>query len=561
MKKALLLITSILLSLMASAQTQQGFVKTKGRMVNGQLVPGQGLPGAVVSVKGRSAVLVNSNDGSFTFPVTTPQFRLDSVSKKGYQLVDVETCPKSYTYSSNPIYILMETPEQQLQDQLDAERKIRRNLQKQLQAKEDELEALKSTGKLSAKDYQKAMKKLYAEQENNERLITDMAHRYATLDYDQLDAFYRQVSYFIENGDLLKADSMLNSRGDISQQVSEIRQRGQVLHEKHEELQKAEAVQRADIHEAANRCYSYYQTAFMQRLNDTAAYYLELRASLDTNNLEWSKLASRFIHDYLADYDRALTYYQQMLRIARNEYGENSDWVATCYLSIGSFYDDKEDYDKAMQYYDKAFVIRMNLYGPNHPDVATCYNNKALVSLHQDNYEKAIEYLRQALRILLHNYGEHHPLVAICYNNMAQVYGYLEDYENAALCLDRALDLTFDLYGDSSPETASLYNSLGSYFLDIGDYELALECFNNAKDIWSSVYGPNHPAVKTSQGNIGTTYLLLGTAQGDEVDFDTALNTLNEALRILTEVYGEDDEIVTMTKETIQYMQSAKENK
>ena len=58
----------------------------------------------------------------------------------------------------------------------------------------------------------------------------------------------------------------------------------------------------------------------MQRLNDTAAYYLELRASLDTNNLEWSKLASRFIHDYLADYDRALTYYQQMLRIARNEY-------------------------------------------------------------------------------------------------------------------------------------------------------------------------------------------------------------------------------------------------
>ena len=56
----------------------------------------------------------------------------------------MDACSKSYKYSSSPIYIVMETPEQQLQDQLDAERKIRRNLQKQLQTKEDELEKLKA---------------------------------------------------------------------------------------------------------------------------------------------------------------------------------------------------------------------------------------------------------------------------------------------------------------------------------------------------------------------------------------------------------------------------------
>ena len=176
----------------------------------------------------------------------------------------------------------METPEQQLQDKLDAERKIRRNLQKQLQAKEDELEALKGTGKITVKDYQNSMQKLYTQQESNERLIEDMAKRYASLDYDQLDEFYRQVSCFIENGELTKADSMLNSRGDIGQQVNDIRQRGQVLHEKRETLQKAEAVQRGDIHEAAQRCYSYYETFMVQHLNDTAAYFLELRASPPT---------------------------------------------------------------------------------------------------------------------------------------------------------------------------------------------------------------------------------------------------------------------------------------
>ena len=175
----------MMLCIMLSAQTQQGYVKTKGRMVEGKLVPGQGLKGATVSIKGRTAVLVNSDDGSFSFPVPDIQFHLDSVNKKGYQLVDMDLCPKTYRLSSNPLYIVMETPEQQLQDKLNAEKNIRRNLQKQLQDKEDEIEALKKENKISLEDYHKALQKLYDEQENNEQLISDMAKRDSELDYDQ----------------------------------------------------------------------------------------------------------------------------------------------------------------------------------------------------------------------------------------------------------------------------------------------------------------------------------------------------------------------------------------
>ena len=184
--KATLLLSVMLTGLTASAQTQQGYVKTKGRMVNGQLVPGQGLKGATVSVQGRTAVLVNADDGAFSFPVTNAQFSLDSVKKKGYQLVDMDACPRSYKYSGNPIYIVMETPDQQLQDKLTAERKIRRNLQKQLQEKEDEIEDLKAQQKISDEEYRRALQKLYADQESNEQLISDMAKRYSELDYDQL---------------------------------------------------------------------------------------------------------------------------------------------------------------------------------------------------------------------------------------------------------------------------------------------------------------------------------------------------------------------------------------
>ena len=102
-----------------------------------------------MSIKGRTAVLVNTNNGAFSFPVPEVRFRIDSVRKKGYQLVDMDALSKTYRHSSNPIYLVMETPEKQLQDQLDAQRKIRRTLQKQLHEKEDKIKSLKEQQKIS----------------------------------------------------------------------------------------------------------------------------------------------------------------------------------------------------------------------------------------------------------------------------------------------------------------------------------------------------------------------------------------------------------------------------
>ena len=83
MKKLLLILSALTLCLWASAQTQQGYVKTKGRMVNGKLVPGQGLKGATIAVKGRTTVLVNNDEGAFSFPAPDGQYYLDSVKKNG----------------------------------------------------------------------------------------------------------------------------------------------------------------------------------------------------------------------------------------------------------------------------------------------------------------------------------------------------------------------------------------------------------------------------------------------------------------------------------------------
>ena len=61
MKKSICLLMCLLMSIVASAQTQHGIVKTRGRMVNGKLVPGQGLADATVKVGDSNDLAMRSN--------------------------------------------------------------------------------------------------------------------------------------------------------------------------------------------------------------------------------------------------------------------------------------------------------------------------------------------------------------------------------------------------------------------------------------------------------------------------------------------------------------------
>ena len=346
MKRYISIIALLCVVTMASAQTQHGYVKTKGRMVNGKLVPGQGLKGATISIKGRTAVLVNNNDGSFSFPVIDKQFRIDSVRKKGYQLVDVEACPRTYQFSNNPLYIVMETPDQQLQDQLAAERKIRRTLTQQLQQREDEIEALKAQKKISDEEYRQALQKLYEEADQNEKLVKDMVERYSKIDYDQLDEFNRQISNYILDGALAKADSLLRTKGDINERIMQLRQHESInakeqleLEQRQEQLNQSKMLAQKELEDLANDCFRKYEIFNMQRVYDSAVYFIEIRASLDTMNPQWQRDAAGYYmmprEKSMVFYKRATALYQSLAKDNPGQYdvklAETMNDLADCY--------------------------------------------------------------------------------------------------------------------------------------------------------------------------------------------------------------------------------------
>ena len=302
MKRILWLSLSLLLAIGAAAQTQQGYVKTKGRKgTGGAVVPGKRIAGVTVQVKGSNAVLTQAN-GVFSFPIPANKFFIQNVKKQGYVLTDPEMLTKQYAFSSNPLILVMETPEQQTDDKLASERKIRRTLQRQLQQREDEIEELKEQNKLTREQYQQALQQLYAEQETNEKLIGEMAEHYSQLDYDLMDEFNTRISDCILEGRLAEADSLLRSKGDIKDRIASVHKAEAIeaaeaaeLAERQQRLEESKAGTQATKDDIAQDCYHFYEKFKLEHNNDSAAYYLEQRVQLDSTNVTWLIEAGDFL--------------------------------------------------------------------------------------------------------------------------------------------------------------------------------------------------------------------------------------------------------------------------
>ena len=346
-----------------SAQTQRGYVKTRGRLQSdGTIIPGTRLSGATVTLKGNKSVISGAN-GVFSFAVSNKSFCIINVRKDGYQIYDRDLLGKPHSYSSNDLLVVMDTPDNVLADKLASERKIRRTLQRQLTEKEDEIEALKEQQKITDEQYQKQLEALYKSQENNdEKLISEMAEYYSTIDFDQMNEFQHRVAAFILNGELTRADSLLNTKGNGREKGTNrenqavLSANAEELKKRQEKYEKGEALLTKTIEDFAADCYNRADICKNRHDNDSAAYWLRMRADIDTLNIEWQLEAGSFIHDYLSDFTTSLHYYHRALAVAMAQEGENGENVATSYNNIGIAYfaaiqkgDDVSDFEELIE--------------------------------------------------------------------------------------------------------------------------------------------------------------------------------------------------------------------
>ena len=129
---------------------------------------------------------------------------------------------KKQQYSSNDLILVMNKPDEQLEDQLETESRIRTALNDQLQKKEQELKRLKEQNAITVEKYLELRKELMASHHDNEKLINEMVETFSKIDYDQVDEISRKISGYIINGELIKADSLLRLKGNIEERMDRV---------------------------------------------------------------------------------------------------------------------------------------------------------------------------------------------------------------------------------------------------------------------------------------------------------------------------------------------------
>ena len=582
MKRICCLLLTACVATAVCAQTQQGYVKTKGRLENnGVVVKGSRLSGATVIVRGGNAV-VSSSNGAFSLVVSSSNYYLQNVQKQGYVLSDPDVLSKQYAYSKNPLVLVMETEGQQSEDKLLAERKIRRTLQRQLQQREAEIEHLKEQNKIQEDEYRKQLQQLYADQESNEKLIREMADRYARIDYDQLDDFNRRISEHILNGELRKADSLLKTKGNINSRTADLRQL-QEYNEKEEaelakrsrRLEKSKNLAQKALEDIAQDCYSQFEIFKMQYANDSAAYYIALRASLDTLNAAWQTDAGKFYY-FLAEYDQAQSYYERASRhVAGNSVQEAACWsnmahvsldkgnfqqsleyqqkalqirenqpdnallLVESYYGLGGVYKKMGDYPKALEYFQKALEMGETSHAAP-ASIANTNNAIGAIILEQEkDIDKALHYFQVAYDILKVVNGERNDETISAYSNMGNVYRRQKKFSEALEVYQHVLDIYREIYGERHPRIGRTYLNIGVTYVNMQNYAEAEKYLLKSADILSGILGPMHP-------DVGTVYTNLASAYGNAGKFEASLVYYQKALPIYEQLLGPNHHYIGM---------------
>ena len=577
MKRLFWLSICLMMAIGASAQKQQGVVKTKGRMVNGKHVPGVGLPKATVKVQGGNAV-TSQNNGAFSFTVPAKTFLIQSVQKNGYKLVDADATKKPNQYSANPLYLVMEKPDQQMEDQLEAEEKISNTLRQQLRKARQEIQKLKDEHRISEEEAERRIAKLMQDQQNNQKLIADMAKEYAQMDYDQMDDLNRRISDAILDGRLSEADSLLRSKGDINSRIARNKrkqeteaQREKELAQQQAELAESKAGTQKEKEDIAADCYKFFDRFKLANQHDSAAHYIQLRAELDTTNAEWQFDAAYYLDDQnqhnmaIRLYERALDIYRRLAKSNPQAYEPN---VAVTLNNLAILYKNTQRFTEGEVMYKEALEIRRRLAKSNpqayEPDVSATLNN--LASLYYETqrltegetmYKEALVFYR---RLAKSNPQTYEPKVAMTLNNLANLYSKTHRFTESEAMYKEALE-TYRQLAKTNPQTyepdvAMTLNNLANLYYKTQRLNESEALFKEALVIYQRLAKSNpqayEPGVAMTLNNLASLYREIQRLTESEAMYMEALEIRQRLSKVNPQPY-EPDAAVTLTNIGILY--------
>ena len=510
---------------------QQGRIKTLGRPGK----PGTGLPGVLVSVTDVSNDMISNQNGMFSFSPKGKKYMVSRIRKNNYQLIDQSVIGRMFPFSSEvPVEFVMVSRQDLQNDRQRIEDKAYERAEKNYKRQIDELNKKLKSHVVTQNEAQKLRIRIGENYQRYLNLIGEMAERYATIDYDGISDTNRLIMESIENGDILLADSLLNTKGSFLEREAELNAQRIITEEAEAFVQKSKKALKVKLEDLAQDYYNKHSILLNSYQNDSAAFFLERRALLDTTRVEWMLQAGMFINNYLADYKRALGHYQHARSISTTLFGKESLQVALCNNLIGKSMAEQGKYSKAMNFFTEAQMIFEALPSQNTAALIECYSNMASIFLKIERapYLNAQVAMKHAKALTLELYGEQSAEYAKVLMMDAEISVKMGYASSAVKDLYRVQEMYKGQIGNSLVDNAWNSYRLGVALLKTHEFAKGRNHILEALQSWKNMFGEYHPYLAYAYGALGDSYM-------EEKSYPQADSCYIQALRTQRSIFGE----------------------
>ena len=529
---------------------QKGIVKTLGR-ANKKGMP---LSGVDICGFGQQNSTYSKEDGTFSLSLPGKKigdaYKLSKVYKEKYELIDKDVIGRSYAFSDKVhLTIVMASTKQLQEDKKRLEKSFydmaQNNYNKELESLETERDKSAST----TEEFKKRIAELEESFEQYQHMIKDIAEHYARIDYDSLNAMERECCQCIENGNLERAKSLLTMLVNLEKLE---REKEELKRIEQDSIQAAKGLaqartdsieQRKMQEKHAEHLYQLYTIALTRFQNDSARFYIEQRALLDTTNVEWQNDAGLFLCDFLAEYEDALSYFRLGLQQSISQYGEVNEWIGNFYNSIGCIYKDLTDYSEALKYFNMALFTIENLYSKRSLEYSYILNSLGNYYIEVGNFSEALKCAQQALEIQESQNGDISD-IALSNHTIGGVLFNLRKFPDALEYYYKALNIWEKEFGPNDSRVASSYNCIAGIYDSLGNYSKSLEYRFLSLDIRKKILVDNHPDIAISLLNVGGQYYNLR-------DYNKALAYQTHALDLFRKTFPEEHRFFAVTYDNI----------
>nr|MBX2821413.1 CHAT domain-containing protein [Rhodothermaceae bacterium] len=239
------------------------------------------------------------------------------------------------------------------------------------------------------------------------------------------------------------------------------------------------------------------------------------------------------INYFRSDYNQAIDYHEQSLKIWQDLVGEQHLGTARSYNNLGLIYQRTGDYEQALALHQKTMDIRIALLGPDHAVTSGGYQNLSNVYRVFGYYDKGIEYAEKGLAIRVRDYGEDHPETSNFYNSISALYQAKGDFNAALSYVKKALQIYESTYGDKHLYIPMLNLNMCSLYINLKQFDEALSHCTQANKLFEGIVGQNHQFTARSNYVLGLLYYERG-------EYADALASYARKQEILDRVVGKD---------------------